>query len=84
MLFNIIFTERAFKDLSKLNNAEKERIKLKLIEYSENPYFFSKKLSASKLGDYRFRVGDFRIIFDIEVDKIIVLRIGHRKEIYKK
>ncbi len=38
----------------------------------------------SSLGSYRFRIGDFRVIFDIEKDEIVVLRVGHRREIYRK
>lgn len=83
MGLQIIFTEKAFKDLAKLNNDEKQRIKSKLIEYSENPLFFAKKLSNFKLGNYRFRIGDYRVICDIEENIIIILRVGHRKEIYK-
>ncbi|HET53907.1 MAG TPA: hypothetical protein ENN33_01670 [Ignavibacteria bacterium] len=43
----------------------------------------SKKLSNPILGTYRNRVGDYRIIFDIDQKNIVVLRLGHRKEIYK-
>ncbi len=34
----------------------------------------------STLGTYRFRVGDYRIVFDIEDTTIIILRVGHRKK----
>ena len=40
--------------------------------------------AESVLGSYRFRVGDYRIIFDIEEKDIIVLRVGHRRELYKR
>ncbi|WP_456486560.1 type II toxin-antitoxin system RelE family toxin [Candidatus Alkanophaga liquidiphilum] len=36
-----------------------------------------------KIGTYRFRIGDYRIIFDIDDDNMVILRIGHRKSIYK-
>jgi len=36
------------------------------------------------LGSYRLRIGDYRVIFDIIGNDIVVLRIGHRKEIYKR
>jgi mRNA interferase RelE/StbE len=36
------------------------------------------------LGTYRFRIGDYRIIFDIEDEEIVILRVGHRKEIYRR
>ncbi len=37
----------------------------------------------SSLGEYRFRVGDFRIIFDLDGDNLVILRVGHRREVYR-
>jgi len=42
------------------------------------------KLTDPALGTYRFRIGDYRVIFDIEEKEIVVLRVGHRKDIYRK
>ncbi|MBI1938539.1 MAG: hypothetical protein HYS25_10480 [Ignavibacteriales bacterium] len=44
---------------------------------------YSEKLINSEIGSYRFRVWDYRIIFDLEKDKIVILRAGYRKEIYR-
>ncbi|GAH22209.1 unnamed protein product [marine sediment metagenome] len=41
------------------------------------------KFFPLKLGSYRFRIGDHRVIFDLEDNKIIILRVGHRDKIYK-
>lgn len=84
MRYKIIFTDRAVKDIHKIDESTKERIGKKLMDYSLNPLSHSKKLSDPVIGQYRFRVGDYRIIFDIDDDVIVVLRIGHRKKIYKK
>ncbi|PIU83448.1 MAG: hypothetical protein COS68_03990 [Elusimicrobia bacterium CG06_land_8_20_14_3_00_38_11] len=35
------------------------------------------------MGMYRFRVGDYRVIFDVDKNNIVILRIGHRKKIYR-
>jgi len=35
------------------------------------------------LGQYRFRIGDYRVVFDIEGDTLFVLDVGHRKDIYR-
>jgi len=50
----------------------------------EDPLRHAEKLTQSKLGSYRFRIGDYRVVFDLEGDEIIVLRVGHRREIYKR
>jgi len=36
-----------------------------------------------RIGQYRFRIGDYRIIFDLADDTLCVLEVGHRKEIYR-
>ena len=82
-MYKILLTKRALKDLEKLDTDTKIRIGDKLKILTNDPFSRSKKLSASIIGTYRFRVGDYRIIFDIENNKVVVLRIGHRKDIYK-
>lgn len=47
------------------------------------PLLYTSRLKDHDLGSYRFRVGDYRIIFDIEGTTIKIIRIGHRREIYK-
>ena len=84
MSYKLVYTKTAFNDIKKLDNVARKRIKKKLEELSKNPIFLSKKLISSSLGTYRFRVGNYRIIFDIDKQNIVILRVGHRREIYKK
>uniref|UniRef100_A0A7C3MKC3 Type II toxin-antitoxin system RelE/ParE family toxin n=1 Tax=Dictyoglomus thermophilum TaxID=14 RepID=A0A7C3MKC3_DICTH len=56
---------------------------IKLKEYSVDLLKYARKLINPKIGSYRFRIGNYRVIFDIDGENIIILRIGHRKEIYK-
>jgi len=83
MKYKIVFTRRAMKDISKLEPEVEERIGGALRKYSEDPLSYARRMVDPSLGSYRFRVGDYRVIFDLEGDKIIVLRVGHRKEIYR-
>ena len=55
------------------------------IEGCKNPRHFGEALSADRAGLWRYRVGDYRIICEIQDDKVIVLvlTIGHRREVYK-
>jgi len=50
----------------------------------EDPLKHSEKLTDPKIGEYRFRIGDYRVIFDLKGDDIVVLRVGHRKDIYRR
>lgn len=77
------------KDAEKLLLALSKDIQQKIIEkleyflHSANPLAFAKRLTGSKNPAYRFRVGDYRIIFDWEGDGILVTKVGHRKDIYR-
>ncbi len=35
------------------------------------------------MGTYRFRVGNYRVIFDLDDEQIVILRVGHRRDIYR-
>ena len=82
-MYKILITKRALKDLEKFDTNTKIRIGEKLKSLTSDPFSNSKKLSSSLIGTYRFRIGDYRVIFDIDEDKVVILRIGHRKDIYK-
>jgi mRNA interferase RelE/StbE len=84
-MYSYLFDPAALKDLKKFPDYIQVVI-LQKLEYfitSDEPLFFAKKLKHSELGSYRFRIGDYRAIFDIRGNTIIILRIGHRREIYK-
>jgi mRNA interferase RelE/StbE len=81
--YTLIYTQRAERDVAGLDAQTKERIGRTLLRYQEEPLRYAEKLSDPILGTYRFRVGDYRVIFDLEGTEIVVLRIGHRREIYR-
>ena len=82
MPFKIIWDEKAYDSLNKLEPIISRRILKKIEELSENP--FSKDIKRLKgSNDFRLRVGDYRVIFFIEQNTIQILKIGHRKNIYK-
>ncbi len=83
MAYQLVYTTRAVRDIRKLDDSVKRRLKLALERYAETPLQFAQRLTDSKLGTYRFRVGDYRVIFDVEDDKVIILRAGHRQDIYR-
>lgn len=80
------FTTEATKDFKKLTAEIQKRIVKKLDYFiaSGQPLKFADSLINYEIGQYRFRVGDYRITFDTEGEKIVVLAIGHRKDIYKR
>ena len=83
MKYNIEWREHALQNLEKLESSISRRIIKKVEELSENP--FSKDIKRLKGGDdFRLRVGDYRVIFCIEQNKIQILKVGHRKQIYDR
>jgi len=83
MGYEIVYTKRAAKDIAKLDHKIRRQIKGSLEKYKESPLGYARKMVDPAFGSYRFRIGDYRVIFDIEENKIVILRVGHRKEIYK-
>ncbi len=82
-MFNVLLTRRALKDLDGLEKQVRVRIIKKLKEYASKPLKDVRKLDSPKIGTYRFKVGDYRVVFDIDGDNLVVLRAGHRKTIYR-
>ncbi len=86
MKYRLKIESRAQKDLQILDNITKKRIakKLKYFIEQEDPVLFAKKLVNSKDGDYRWRIGNYRLVFDVDKNSIKLLRIQHRKDVYRK
>jgi len=82
--YRLLYTRRAVKDIQNLEEKIKQQIGKTLLRYSEDALKHARKLSDSRLGSYRFRVGDYRVIFDLEGNDLVILRVGHRKDIYRK
>ena len=84
-MYTYEFKEQAVNDLKKLPKTVQKRIIKKLDFYIScpNPHSFADHLINFEIGEYRFRIGDYRVIFDVDDERIIILAIGHRKEIYK-
>ena len=81
-MYSIQIEENAERFVKKLNKKESEFILKKIYSIRDNPFRFLKRLQGEKL--WRLRIGDYRAIIDVIVsgNKIIVIRIGHRKNIY--
>lgn len=79
------FGPKAFKEIKKLPKLDRERIvnKLDFCVSQEDPIYFAEKLSNLEIGDYRFRIGSYRVAFEISDGDIRILKVGHRREIYK-
>jgi len=80
---NVELTKEALKDLKKIDKKAKITIidKIQLLkDYPDTPNI--KKLT-NYYPPYRFRVGNYRVLFDIKDDVIYIISVKHRKEAYK-
>jgi mRNA interferase RelE/StbE len=90
LAYEVEFDPDALKDLKKLDRPVQQRLVgfLRLrVATLENPREIGEPLSGVKLGNYwKYRVGDWRIICDIQDARIVVrvLRIGNRREVYRR
>lgn len=81
----VIVTDRAKKDLSKLNQDIRERIFKALLKLQNGEHVDIKKLQGT-IDEWRMRVGDYRVRLRIEEKEITIyaLRVLHRREVYTK
>lgn len=84
-MYQILFDKSAAKQLAKLPEKSYEKVKKSIEELAESP----RPVGCLKLkgsGDaYRIRIGDFRVIYEIEDDilVVVIVSVGDRKEVYR-
>lgn len=82
--FEIQYHPDALKDIKKLDRFTLKRLKSSIEDrLAAAPFDYGKPLRHSAHGLWSLRVGDWRIIYKVEATQVLVLRIGHRREIYK-
>ncbi len=82
MKYSLQFKPRAVKDIESLSSKLQSRIIKKIEEMSENLKGDVKHLT-NITPEYRLRVGDYRVLFEIEKEALIIYRVRHRKEVYR-
>jgi mRNA interferase RelE/StbE len=82
MTYIILYSDKAYRQFKKLERNVQERIKAALERVRIRPEVYVSKLVGEP--GYKLRVGDYRVIMDIDNKNLIilVLKTGHRKNIY--
>lgn len=88
MNYHVEFSKRALKDLKRLDKTTAALILgwiRKNLEGCEDPRVHGKGLTANHSGEWRYRVGDYRLLAEIQDEKLVILMltVGHRSEVYK-
>lgn len=84
-VYKLLYKKPAVKSIQKLSPQIQKRLKLKLEFFAnqQDPLTFAKQLTKPADAQYRFRVGNYRVLFDIEAENIVVLLVQHRKDVYR-
>lgn len=87
MKYRVEFTQRAMKELKELDRHIAALILgwvRKNLEGCDNPSLHGKGLTANRSGEWRYRVGDYRLLAQIDDGRVIILvvSVGHRREVY--
>ncbi len=85
--YEVEYSERAIKELKKMDKYTRQMIYSwigKNLVGCENPRQHGKGLTANRSGQWRYRIGDYRLICQIDDGKLVILAlsVGHRREVY--
>ena len=88
MSYSVETTSRFDRDFKKLDRYTQKMVKAwiqKNLVGCSDPRIHGKGLASNRSGQWRYRIGDYRLICSIEDDRLVILAlsIGHRSEIYK-
>ncbi|MGB3023917.1 MAG: type II toxin-antitoxin system RelE/ParE family toxin [Candidatus Saccharimonadales bacterium] len=81
----IALAKTASKDIKKCPPQLQKRIydKLNFFLAQRDPLVFAEPLTQPFDAQYRFRIGNYRVLFDVEGDMIVILHVQHRREVYR-
>jgi mRNA interferase RelE/StbE len=81
--FALVISPRFRRDLRRLDAQVHRRVLVALDALQANPYQ-GQQLTDVQIGQWRIRVGDYRIRYDIEGNRVLLYRVRHRRDIYRE
>lgn len=87
-MYSVETTSRFDKEFRKLDRYTQRMLKSwidKNLMNCENPRIHGKGLTSNRSGQWRYRIGDYRLICEIQDDRLVILAlsVGHRREVYE-
>jgi mRNA interferase RelE/StbE len=86
LAYRVEFTPRAARDFKSLDGSVRGRITQRIDSLANNPYPSGIKKIEGEEELYRLRVGDYRILYQVKKQRLLVLivRMGHRRDVYRR
>ncbi len=84
-MFEVVYAKGVRKDLKRIASYNLPQIKVGIEDLMDFPNIAQiKRLKNHPVSDYRLRVGNYRVLFDVnwEAKEILILKVGHRREVY--
>jgi len=84
-MYKVIWKEETKKDLTNIDHTTVKQITVKVENYlTQDPLNLGERLFYNWKGFYRYRVGDYRVIYKVKEREleILVVKVGHRREVY--
>jgi mRNA-degrading endonuclease RelE of RelBE toxin-antitoxin system len=80
--YELVIARRFLKDMKRLAREDQVRVRKAIINIQTEPYR-GRKVIAAETGQYRWRVGNLRVRYDIEGGQVHILRVIKREEAYR-
>jgi len=83
--YKIVYAKFVVKDIKDIENRSLKKIKSEIEKLAQFPDIENiRKLTNHPVSDFRMKVGDYRVLFDVDNNErvIFILKIGHRREVY--
>lgn len=84
-MYRVLLERQAEKDITRLSSGNRERVIAAIQSLAENPRPTGCRKLVGSVNDWRIRVGDFRVVYEIadEIRVVRVNRVRHRGEVYR-
>jgi mRNA interferase RelE/StbE len=84
--YRLIYKKPAAKEIQKIPAQIRKRLKVKLEWWinQADPLHFADHLTDPRDAQYRYRIGVYRVLFDVKDKDIVILHIQHRKDVYRR
>jgi len=83
--YTVQWARKTVKQLDKLDRTAQKKIVLAVTRLADNPRPYGAKSLVNRPGEYRIHIGDYRVVYEIHDDRLVVLvvAVAHRREIYR-